>query len=196
MDIRSLSSKYGGYSIDQYCPPTNYELAGKEFKFIMDDGFDYRLRVIDEKKLEWNIAGEEPSPAEYLCQKGDETTYLFSFVLEDVAPRVSHTFVIDLENIARTPAPFRAWASIPKTLISSRRNSNSVFIEQEGAEPPFRRHAFTSSDLIGTVIEWTDGAASLACTHITARTFTASPTLAIRTSPTRSCGPTGRLTIS
>jgi hypothetical protein len=30
MDIRSLSSKYGGYSIDQYCPPTNYELAGKE----------------------------------------------------------------------------------------------------------------------------------------------------------------------
>ncbi len=162
MDIKSLSSKYDGYSIDQYCPPPNYELAGKDFLFIMDDGYDYRLSVIDGKKLEWNLAGEAPNPASYLCQKGDETTYLLSFVLEGVRPRASHSFVIDLENMLVTRAVSRMGLN-PKDPYIVKTEFEFGVIAQEGVELPLKRHSFTS-DLIGTAVEWTYGA-HLTCVH-------------------------------
>ena len=162
MDIKSLSSKYDGFNIDQYCPPSNSELAGKAFVFIMDDGYDYCLKVIDEKKIEWNLAGEEPCQAEYLCQKGDETTYLISYVLADVTPRMSHSFVIDLENMLVTRAVSRIGLN-PKDPYIVKTEYEFGVIEQEGVPLPLKRHSFTS-DLIGTVIEWTYGA-QLTCVH-------------------------------
>lgn len=162
MDIKSLSSKYGGYGIDQYCPPPSLELAGKEFTFVMDDGYDYCLRILDGKKLEWNLAGEEASRADYLCQKADETTYLLSFVLEGVEPRVSHSFVIDLENMLVTRAVSRVGLN-PKDPYIVKTEFEFGAIAQEGIELLSKRHSFTS-DLIGTVIEWTYGA-GLTCVH-------------------------------
>ena len=162
MDIKSLSSKYGGYSIDQYCPPTNFDLAGKEFVFIMDDGYDYCLKVVDEKTLEWNLAGEEPQQAGYLCQKGDETTYLLSYVLAGVSPQISHTFVIDLENMLVTRAISRMGLN-PKDPYIVKTEFEFGAIDQEDLPLPIKRHGFTS-DLIGTVVEWTYGA-QLTCVH-------------------------------
>ncbi|NLO47575.1 MAG: hypothetical protein GX111_04545 [Clostridiales bacterium] len=155
MDMRKFTEgKTGG--IDQFCPPLCFELAGQSFYFEMDDGFDYELKFIDEKTLEWNFAGKEPAKADYLCVKGDETTYLLSFDLQDVQQRENHTFVIDKEN----------WLC---TRILSRIGDNPRYpyliapkyefgaIKREGVEyRVYPRHGFTD-DLNGNVVQWNYG---------------------------------------
>ncbi|MDR0839373.1 MAG: MoaF N-terminal domain-containing protein, partial [Oscillospiraceae bacterium] len=96
MDLRQLS-KFGGGSIDQYTPPLCFELVGERLELIMDNGYDITLSFLDKNKLEWSYAGETPKTEEYKCLKADDTTYLVSFELADVTPRVNYAFVIDEE---------------------------------------------------------------------------------------------------
>ncbi|MBR4656781.1 MAG: hypothetical protein IKO68_09485, partial [Oscillospiraceae bacterium] len=58
----NLVEKYGPIaarnSISQYCPPKCFELAGKEFDFVMDTGEcsgDIHLEFVDENKVNWSI---------------------------------------------------------------------------------------------------------------------------------------------
>ncbi|MDR0905549.1 MAG: molybdenum cofactor biosynthesis F family protein [Oscillospiraceae bacterium] len=162
MDLRELNPVTAG-DIVQYAAPQNYDLVGQSFTFLLDSGYNYELKFIDTKQVQWNFAGEQPKTSEYLCCKSEETTYLLSYEL-GTEPRSNHTWVIDLEN----------WLV---TLISSKIGENPKFpylitpkyefgaIQRDGVEyTTYPRHGFTS-DMIGNVVQWTYGA-EMATVHI------------------------------
>lgn len=154
MDIASLLEVKGG--IAQYCPPMCYELAGQKFYFWMDDGFDYELEFLDKKRVRWNFVGKEPAEADYLCAKGDDTTYLVSFELENVSQRENHTFVIDLENWLVTRILSKVGEN-PRYPYLITPHYEFGMIKRDGVEyVSYPRHGFTS-DLEGTVVQWNYG---------------------------------------
>ena len=157
-DLYGLSP-FKGKGIMQITPPLCYELAGESFEFIMDDGYDYALRFIDDKTLLWNWVGDEPKQADYLCMKGDDTSYLVSFELEGVLPRVNHTFVIDKENNLVTRLISKIGTN-PKYPLLMKTEYEFGAIRVDGADVPvFPRHGFTS-DIIGNIVEWSCGGAA------------------------------------
>jgi hypothetical protein len=156
MDIRQFNT-FGIAGISQYDLPQNYELAGKKFEFAMDDGIDYTLNFIDRTKLEWSFEGDKPQIAvDYLCDKGDETTYLVSYELIGAAKRTNHSWVIDLENQLVTRIisvvgenPVYEYLITPKYTFGA--------IKQDGVEiKPYPRHGYTN-DLIGNILQWNYG---------------------------------------
>jgi hypothetical protein len=153
-DLRSLSPFNKG-SIHQYTPPLCFELAGKTHELIMDDGYDFVLHYLDSGKLEWGRAGEPPVIAEYKCMKADDTTYLLSYELSGVRPRVNHTFILDFENMLVT----RIISSIGKNprwpyLMTTEYEFGMI---ADGSEyKTYPRHGFTS-DLIGNIAQWAYG---------------------------------------
>ena len=153
MDLRELNT-YGAGGIAQYDMPQNYELVGRKFEFIMDDGIDYTLNFIDKTTLEWNFENEKPKKESgYLCSKADNTTYLVSFELGDVEKRTNHTWVIDLENWLVT----RVLAVIgehPKFeyLITPKYEFGAI--KREGVDYTiYPRHGFTE-DMVGNIVQW------------------------------------------
>ncbi len=150
-------------SIGQYCPPRCFELAGRRFNLVMDDGRDYHLDITDGTTLSWCIDDGTEQTAPYECLKGDDTTYLVSFVLPGIEPRVNHTLVLDLENslatriiaeIGRNPRlPYLIYTDIEFGAIA-----------RDGTALPFKRHGYTS-DLIGTVVQWAYGS-EMATVHV------------------------------
>ena len=116
----NLSEKYGPIanrlSIGQYCPPKCFELAGKEFKFIMDSGEetgDITLNFLDETTVAYSVQnGKRSGEAKYECRKGDDWTYLVTYCLYD--PRENHTVYphsINRVQVATEPVIPRASAS-------------------------------------------------------------------------------------
>lgn len=153
MDMQQYNPYLRG-AIDQYDFPQCYELAGQKFEFAMDDGIDYAINFIDRTALEWSFENEAPQKAfNYLCVKGDDTTYLVSYALEGTALRTNHTWVIDLENDLVT----RVLAVIgdhPKYEYVIRPKYEFGAIKREGAELKiYPRHGYTS-DLVGNIVQW------------------------------------------
>jgi hypothetical protein len=163
MDLREVS-KFKGGAIDQYTPPLCFELAGERLELAMDDGYDFVLDFISKDKLQWNWVEEAPKTEEYKCLKADDTTYLVSYELADVKPRVNHTFVIDKENMLVT----RVIASIgknPRWPYLMKTEFEFGAIRVDGAEvKPYPRHGYTS-DLIGNIVQWTYGS-ELSTVHV------------------------------
>lgn len=156
MDLRTLCP-FSGAAIVQYTPPRCYELAGERFELIMDDGFDYVLNFLDNETLEWNWVGGEPKREQYLCEKGDDTTYLVSFELAGVVPRVNHTFVLDREGYLVTRLISKIGTN-PKYpyLMNTEYEFGAIF--REGVEiSVYPRHGFTE-DMVGTLVGWAYGA--------------------------------------
>ena len=162
MDLKSLC-QYHNNSIEQYCPPLCFELAGQRLDLIMDDGYDFLLSFADEKTAEWRSEGGESGSAPYKCLKADDTTYLVSYELEGVTPRVNQTFVLDMENMLVTRVVARVGDN-PKLpyLVSTEFTFGAI--RREDRERGFRRHGFTS-DMIGSAVQWTYGS-ELVTVHI------------------------------
>ena len=59
-------------TITQFRPPLSYELAGKSFNFLMDDGFDYSLTVIDGNTVEWPESATACPGAAHTTSSGGE----------------------------------------------------------------------------------------------------------------------------
>ena len=155
MDMRVMNAFQGG-AIDQYAPPLCFELAGKQFCLIMDDGYDFDLHFIDGHTLTWSREGSEPKKEQYLCAKGDNTTYLVSYELAEAKKRTNYTWVLDLENGLVT----RVYAVIGKHprfeyLITPAYEFGAIKTEdaEVGVYP---RHGFTD-DLTGNFVQWNYG---------------------------------------
>jgi hypothetical protein len=168
MDLRTFNQFNGG-SIDQYKPPRNFELAGQSFDLAMDDGYDYVLNFFGKDKLAWNAAGDAPKTETYECLKSDDTTYLVSFELAEVKPRVNHTYVIDLENMLIT----RIIASIgkyPRWPYLIKTEFEFGAIREEGKPyTTYPRHGYTS-DMVGNIVQWTYGG-EMASVHVYHNSF-------------------------
>ncbi len=159
----NLAEKYAPLanrlSIGQYCPPKCFELAGKEFNFVIDTNEqcgDATLRFIDETTLEWRVKGEEEfKSATYECRKSDDWTYLVTYCMEG-EPKENHTWIIDREQELVTflrcvmgENPYWPY------LIDS--HWGFGYIKVEGKEhTDRRRHGFTD-EVKGTAVKWTYG---------------------------------------
>ena len=164
----NLTEKYAPIanrlSINQYCPPKCFELAGKEFKFIMDSGEetgDITLNFLDETKVSF-VTGKRSGEATYECRKGDDWTYLVTFCLYD--PRENLTFVIDCEQelVTFLRCPLGENPYYPY-LIESHWGFGYIKIEGE-EHTDLRRHGFTD-DVAGTGVRWVYGH-NMSTTHV------------------------------
>lgn len=162
MDLKTLC-QFGHNSIEQYCPPLCFELTGQRYELVMDDGFDFILNFVDEKTVEWNSDGDAVRTAPYKCLKADDTTYLVSYELQDVTPRVNHTFVIDTENMLVTRVIARIGEN-PKFPYLVNTYFEFGAIRLPGRDLTFKRHGYTS-DMIGNAVQWTYGS-ELVTVHI------------------------------
>lgn len=154
MKERDRSSQF---TIDQYTPPMCYELAGREYFLVMDDGYDMILRFTDGTHLEWGFDGRDCAAAEYLCAKADETTYLLSFEAAGLEPmhRENYAFVLDLDNMLVTRVFSRIGENPRYPYLITPKYEFGAIRRADGSTE-FRRHGFTS-DLIGTVVQWVYG---------------------------------------
>jgi len=64
------------HGLSQYKGPFNYELSGKSFHLIMDDGREISLVFLDGENLQWAEKGGPYVWETYEAMKGDDTTFL------------------------------------------------------------------------------------------------------------------------
>ncbi|MBR2521529.1 MAG: hypothetical protein IKE61_00145 [Coriobacteriales bacterium] len=146
-------------SINQYCPPKCFELAGREFRFVLDTGEEageYLLKIADGVELEWSFRGSPMKREAYECRKSDDWTYLLTFVIDGTEHRENHTFVIDLEQELVTFLLCKAGENpYYPYIIESRFGFGYIAIEGK-EHTGIRRHGFTNN-VTGTSVRWVYG---------------------------------------
>ena len=145
----------GDYGLDHYRPPLCFELVGKSFTLIMDNGVDYVLNFVSNKFLEWNYEGNEPQVEEYECLKGDDTTYLVSFEISNDEQRTNHTVVLDLENMLVTRIIARNGENPKFKYLNSTYFDFGAILKEDGTTE-FKRHSYTD-EMVGTCVQWCYG---------------------------------------
>ena len=138
--------------ISQYRPPFVYELAGKSFYLIMDDGTEGLLSFMTGETLIWSPKSGTPSMERYDCLKADEDIYMVNLEVTDAIPRRGVTLVLDLpQDLVTVVIAEQGFNKRFPDLVSN----NIVFgaIKEDGKDLPFKRHGYTS-ELVGKRIAW------------------------------------------
>ena len=137
------------YSIGHFARPNSWELDGRDYALVMDDGYDLCLRFRD-RKLAFIPDGAEPSPElAYYCFKADDTTYFVSF---EVSQKENHVFVLDLAQRLVTHLICEKGVN-PRFPQVIRRTFCFGAIRMRGYKLPYKRHSFTTEHL-GTTVQW------------------------------------------
>ena len=89
----NINRKFFGLS--QFKTPFCFELAGKHFHILMDDGREFSLNFLDGKTLQWAENGKPYVEDNYQCLKGDDTTYLVHVRLAEDDGRFTHNWILD-----------------------------------------------------------------------------------------------------
>lgn len=161
---KEYAPKAGALSIGQYCPPLCFELAGKKFDLKMDygeNGGDYSLNFLDEKRVECVIKGGAPKVDEYKALKGDDYTYLVSWCVKDPAnpnapSKDNFTWVIDLEQQLVTFLRCSKGENSYWPLLIETHWTFGAIKQADGSVVTTKRHGF-SDDVIGTCVQWQYG---------------------------------------
>ena len=145
-------------------PPLVYELTGRRFTLVFDDGYDRNLVFKDRKTLSFGTEGEEKDYA-YECLKSADRCYFVNFEDPDLRPRLGITLVLDLMQDLVTMVLAHMYVN-PK--IPGMPSSDYVFggILREDGTVPTIRHGFTT-DLVGTSISWNYGRFDIAHVYAT-----------------------------
>ena len=140
------------YGLSQYKGPFCYELAGKQFRLVMDNGTVFALRFLDAESLEWSVNGETPRKDGYQCLKGDDTTYLVNLRLPEDNGRISYNWILDTEQrLVTMDVMERRYDKDLERLV---RNTPSFgAMEMPGLPLPKTRHHF-STRMVGSHIFW------------------------------------------
>lgn len=153
MDKDTVSNGQPSFEgLSQYRPPLVYELAGRSFDLVMDDGYDYALRFLDGETLTWQRADGPLRREHYECLKGDETTYFVNLEVADASPRAGLSMVLDLDNALVTCLVARQGEN-PRYpfLITNRVVFGALRLPDRPL--PLKRHGYTR-DMVGTAVEW------------------------------------------
>lgn len=149
--------------LSQYRGPLVYELAGKAFYLVMDDGTEGTLAFATGESLSWAPKGGQAVSERYECLKAEEDTYLVNWEVTGAKPRTGITLVLDLEQSLVTAVLARMGTNprFPNLVTNE-----IVFgaVKLDGRELPLKRHGFTS-DLVGKRICWTYNP-QMAVTHV------------------------------
>lgn len=139
--------------LDRYRQPFNYELAGKQFKLVMDKEEDFYVNFLTGSTLEWSKYSDGKITREYYeCAKVDELTYFVNFELSDFSPRTNLTLVLDMEQ--RLVTFVRTYTGHNKKypyLVESEYDFGAIDIP--GFPLPKKRHGYTA-DLVGKRVNW------------------------------------------
>ena len=147
-----------------YRPPLVYELVGKRFTLVFDDGYDRILTFRDRRTLSFGREGEEKEYP-YECLKIAEKTYYVNFEDRDFRPRTGLTLVVDLVQDLVTLATARVGVN-PK--VPGLPTIDFLFggILREDGTVSDSRHGYTT-DLIATSIDWNYGYFDIAHVYAT-----------------------------
>lgn len=145
-------------------PPLCYELTGRKFTLVFDDGYDRILVIKDRKTLSFGTEGEEKEYS-YECLKGGDRCYYVNFEDPTILPRVAYTLVLDLVQDLVTMALGHLFVN-PK--IPGMPSLDYIFggIMREDGSVPTIRHGFTT-DLVGKSIDWNYGYFDIAHVYAT-----------------------------
>lgn len=153
--------KFEGLS--QYRGPLVYELSGKSFYLIMDNGVEGVINFVSGENLYWAPLGASAVSERYECLKADEDTYLVNLEVTDASPRTGITLVLDLEQDLVTAVIAQSGTSkrYPNLVTNQ-----IIFgaIKRDGRPLPVKRHGYTS-DLVGKRIHWAYNP-DMALTHV------------------------------
>ena len=141
--------------LSRYRPPLCYELVGKRFQLVLDDGYEYELEFPDKEVLTFGRIDGEKGEFKYDCLKPEAVTYFVNFEESRTSPRTGRTIILDLEqslvtcviaNLGCDPK----FPKMPSTKI--------VFgaIRREDGSVPTIRHGFTN-ELCGRAVDWNYG---------------------------------------
>ncbi len=141
--------------MSQFRPPLCYELVGRKFDLVMDDGYDYTLEFLDREKLSWTKVGYESYTLKYDCLKGDEDTYFVNLEKLKDANHTVYTYILDLEQSLVTWVTARMFVhpDIPKLPYT---HFEFGAIRKADGTVPTIRHGYTA-EMVGTAIEWNYG---------------------------------------
>ena len=144
--------KFEGMSI--FRPPLCYELTGRRFELVMDDGYDCVLEFTDCVKLSFTFGENEAQSYPYDCLKADEDTYFVNF--EAAAEgHVGRTYILDLEHMLVTGAR-ASMGHNPKFPRMTSIDFSFGAIRQEDGSLTEIRHGYTSG-MAGKAVNWNYG---------------------------------------
>ncbi|HEX2946807.1 MAG TPA: MoaF N-terminal domain-containing protein [Clostridia bacterium] len=140
-------------STDKYVTKFEYELAGKTFDLVMDNGYEYVVSFLSGEILMWAESGEPFHWEKYHCLKSDDTTYFVNMEVYGQPLRTCRTMILDLENSLVTLHTAKQ-GGIP--LRPRMVQTEIVFgtIRQPGLPLPVKRHGYTA-ELVGKKVNWT-----------------------------------------
>ena len=136
----------------QYCAPFCYELGGKFFDLVLDNGREIFVQFLDGQ----NLAISEKNITEhhyYECLKCRENIYLVHLEKKGRWPREGLTIVLDLDQSLVT-VNFLTQGAVKEYEKLVVRDLQFGAIRLPGKSLPLIRHAYTR-DLIGEKIEYT-----------------------------------------
>ena len=138
--------------LEQYREPLCYDLAGRCFQLVMDNGVTYALQFVSGEMLAWGERGGALRWDEYECLKLDDETYFVNWEVTGVQPRTCITLALDLraDLITAVHAKIGAIAKYPYLVTQE-----IIFgaIKQPGKPLNPMRHGYTA-DLAGRNIFW------------------------------------------
>ena len=140
-------------SNEKYLKKLDYDLVGKSFYLVMDNGKDIVFNFLSGEIITYSENSSALKWEKYGCLKLDDTTFFVVLEKRGLPERTCVTTVLDLENNLVTMATTR------QNVIPERKRmafSDIVFgaIKEEGKELPIVRHHYTS-DLTGKKVTWT-----------------------------------------
>ena len=138
--------------LSQYCPPRNFELAGRELTVCMDSGYDYTLRF-DRETVTWGRVGEEQRTDACVCLKVEERTWFINAEIPGVTPRLGLTMILDDENALVTVIEGRQGMN-PKFPYLVEIHAHFGAVQVPGQPLNEKRHGYTT-DMVGRAILWT-----------------------------------------
>jgi putative NADH-flavin reductase len=138
--------------MSQYRDPLNFELEGREYKLVFDDGTSYIVTFNTADTLTWKEIGGDTFTEYYECAKVDELTYFVNWEFARLKPRINITLVLDIEQ--NLVSKVKTWTKHNPQYPALCENE-VIFgaIAVTGLPLPEKRHAFTE-DLIGRRILW------------------------------------------
>lgn len=147
-----------------YRPPLVYELTGRKFTLVFDDGYDRLLTFKDRRTLSFGVEGEEKDYA-YDCLKIADKCYYVNFEDPTLRPRTGITLVLDLVQELVTMALGSIGQNPKYPGLPSLDYVFGAILREDGTVSG-TRHGFTT-DLVGTAIDWNYGHFDIAHVYAT-----------------------------
>ncbi len=138
--------------LEQFREPLCYELAGRAFHLVMDNGCDYALHFLTEEMVSWGERGKAMRWDTYECLKLDDRTYFVNWEVTGLPLRHCISLVLDLQGNLVTAVHARIGeVRTAPYLVTHDILFGAIRVPGKPLNP--MRHAFTPN-LVGQNIFW------------------------------------------